>query len=87
MGMVTNLPPPLNGTAWFSTGEKARYKCKMLVEEQVNCLERTHESFKPVEVANYTFRSDHFNSRYFRKDRQTAGNEDRVLSSRIKDSC
>lgn len=85
--MATNLGPPLNGTAWFSTVEKARYKCEMLEEERVNCLERIHGSFKSVEVATYTFRSDHFNSRYFRKDQQTAGNEDQVLSSRIKGNC
>lgn len=59
----------------------------MPVEERVNCLERTHGSFKPAEVANCVLRSDHFNSKYFRKDQQTAGNEDQVVSSRIKDSC
>ena len=31
--------------------------------KRVNCLERAHGSFKPVEVQNYIFRSDHFNSR------------------------
>lgn len=49
----TKLGPPLKGTAWFSTREKARQECEMLVEEQVNCLERTHRSFKTVEVENY----------------------------------
>ena len=83
----TNLGPLLKGTAWFCTGEKARHKCEMLVEERVNCIERTRGSFKLVQVTNYIFRSDHFNSRYFRKDQQTARKEDQVLSSRIKDSC
>lgn len=88
MGMVTNLPPhPLNGTAWFSAREKARHKCETLVEEQVNCLDGTHRSCKSAEVANYIFRSDHFSCRYFRKDQQTAENEEQLLSSGIKDSC
>lgn len=79
MGMVTTLGPPLNSTAWLSTGQKAKHKCEMLVEERVNCPERTRGSFKPIEVANYIFRSDPFNNRCFRKDQQTSGNEDQVL--------
>lgn len=76
-----------SGTASFSTEQKARHKSEMLMEKRVNCLERIHGYFKPVEVTNSIFRYNHFNSMYFGKYPQTTGNEHQVLSGGITNSC